>query len=122
VQAMEALGACRNRIAAAIGPCIAQASYEVDAAFRERFPEQEARFFVPGRPGHFQFDLEGYVAACLAQTGIGRIDRLGLDTYADASRFYSFRRATHRAEADYGRQLSLIGLPSGWHDLPCGGA
>lgn len=111
--AMESLGARAGRIAAAIGPCIAQTSYEVDAAFRERFAGDEARFFASGAPGHWQFDLEGYAAQRLAQAGVARVDALGLDTYADAARFYSFRRATHRGEPDYGRQISLIGLPSG---------
>jgi YfiH family protein len=110
IAAMERLGARRSRIAAAVGPCIAQPSYEVDAAFRERFGEADARFFAAGRPGHFQFDLEGYVAARLESAGVGQVERLGLDTYHDAERFYSFRRATHRGEANYGRQISLIGL------------
>lgn len=116
VIAMERLGARRERIAAAIGPCIARASYEVDDAFARRFedadPENE-RFFAAGRPGHHRFDLEAYVAARLAAAGIGRVDALGLDTYADESRFYSFRRATHRGEPDYGRQISLIGVTEG---------
>jgi YfiH family protein len=114
IAAMERLGARRERVAAAIGPCIARASYEVDDAFARRFedadPENE-RFFAAGRPGHHRFDLEAYVAARLAAAGIGRVDALGLDTYADENRFYSFRRATHRGEPDYGRQISLIGLP-----------
>jgi YfiH family protein len=111
--AMSELGARPERIAAAIGPCIAQASYEVDATFRERFGVADSattRFFAPGRPGHYQFDLEGYVAARLAAAGIDRVERLGLDTYARADRFYSFRRATHRGEPAYGRQIALIGL------------
>jgi YfiH family protein len=113
IAAMERLGARRERIAAAIGPCIAQPSYEVDAGFAERFAAESpdnARFFAPGRPGHFQFDLEHYVAARLEAAGLGLVERLGLDTYPDAARFYSFRRATHRGEANYGRQISLIGL------------
>ena len=113
IAAMEALGARRDRIAAAIGPCIAQPSYEVDAAFRDRFladGAQQARFFAAGKPGHFQFDLSGYVAARLESAGIARVEQLGLDTYGDEARFYSFRRATHRGEPDYGRQISLIGL------------
>ncbi len=113
VAAMEALGARRERIAAAIGPCIAQPSYEVDDAFRARFAAADpanTRFFAPGQPGHWQFDLESYVASRLESCGIGRIERLGLDTYAAPDRFYSFRRATHCGEPDYGRQLSLIGL------------
>ncbi len=112
VATMESLGARRDRISAAIGPCIAQASYEVAEDFRVVFAAGDQRYFAPGREGHFQFDLEGYVAARLTGAGIGRVDRLGLDTCADEARFYSFRRATHRGEASYGRQLSLIGLPA----------
>ncbi len=115
IDAMVALGADRSRIHAAIGPCIARASYEVDAGFARRFQEQDPeneRFFAAGRPDHFQFDLEGYVASRLAAAGIGRVEMLGLDTYPDATRFYSFRRATHRGEPGYGRQISLIGLPA----------
>ena len=114
IAAMERLGADRRRIAAAIGPCIARASYEVDDGFFRRFAEQDPeneRFFSAGaRADRHQFDLEAYVAARLAVAGIGRIELLGRDTYADARRFYSFRRATHRGEPDYGRQISLIGL------------
>nr|WP_286207861.1 peptidoglycan editing factor PgeF [Hephaestia sp. MAHUQ-44] len=113
ITAMEGLGADRARIAAAIGPCIARASYEVDAAFVARFeaadPANE-RFFAAGRAGHHQFDLEAYVAHRLAAAGIGRVEMLGEDTYAHAARFYSYRRATHRREPSYGRQISLIGL------------
>lgn len=113
IAAMEALGADRARIVAAVGPCIAQASYEVDAGFRERFCAEDAgnaRFFAAGRADHWQFDLEGYVAARLEGSGLARVERLGLDTYAAPDRFFSFRRSTHRGEADYGRQISLIGL------------
>lgn len=113
IAAMEALGAARSRIVAAIGPCIAQASYEVDAGFRDRFLAEapgNAQFFAAGRADRFQFDLEGYVAARLRSAGIGEVEPLGLDTYPDADRFFSFRRATHRAEPDYGRQIALIGL------------
>lgn len=110
VEAMVSLGADRARIAAAIGPCIAQPSYEVDEGFRARFDEDDARFFAPGRPGHWQFDLPGYVAKRLQSAGIAAVDTLGHDTYADADRFYSYRRATHREEANYGRLISLVGL------------
>ena len=114
--AMERLGARRERIAAAVGPCIARTSYEVDAAFVARFaaadPENE-RFFTDTRAGHAQFDLEAYVVHRLASAGVRRIEALGLDTYADADRFFSYRRATHRGEPDYGRQISIIGLAQG---------
>lgn len=113
IVAMEALGARRDRVAAAIGPCIARASYEVDDGFARRFegddPANE-RFFTPGKPGHHQFDLEAYVARRIAAAGVTRVEMMGLDTYADANRFFSYRRATHRGEPDYGRQISLIGL------------
>ena len=113
IAAMESLGARRDRIAAAIGPCIAQASYEVDDGFRAGFLETDAAsggFFAAGREGRWQFDLAAYVARRLETAGIGAVERLGLDTYAATERFYSYRRATHLGEATYGRQLSLIGL------------
>ncbi len=113
--AMERLGANRSRIGAAIGPCIARASYEVDDAFALRFDTDDPaneRFFSAGKPGHHQFDLEGYVVSRLAAAGVRHITALGLDTYADEERFFSYRRMTHRGEADYGRQISLIGLAS----------
>jgi polyphenol oxidase len=112
--AMESRGADRTRIAAAIGPVIARKSYEVDDGFLRRFAEaapDNERFFSPGRAGHHQFDLEAYVLARLAAAGITRAEALGLDTYSDPELFYSYRRATHRGEPDYGRQLSLIALP-----------
>jgi YfiH family protein len=113
IQAMVALGAQRDRIAAAIGPCIARASYEVDAGFADRFAADDPaneRFFAEGRAGHFQFDLEAYVAHRIAAAGVTRVAMLGLDTYGDEARFFSFRRATHRGEPGYGRQISIIGL------------
>lgn len=111
--AMEKLGASRDTISCAIGPCIAQESYEVDAGFQQRFVEADpanASFFEAGKPDHFQFDIESYVAARLAKAGITKIDKLGLDTYAHEDRYYSYRRSCHRGEAGYGRQVSLIGL------------
>jgi YfiH family protein len=113
IAAMERLGASRDRMSAAIGPCIGRASYEVDDGFARRFEQDDPtneRFFTAGRPGHHRFDLEAYIAARLAAAGVVRVDCLGLDTYADEARFFSFRRATHRGEPDYGRQISLIGL------------
>ena len=111
VTAMERLGARSDRILAAIGPAIAQPSYEVDEQFRRAFAEPDQHFFAAGRPGHWQFDLEAYAAARLRAAGVDTIDPLGLDTYADPDRFFSYRRATHGGEPTYGRQFSLIGLP-----------
>ena len=114
IEAMELLGARRENIHAAVGPCIAQPSYEVDEGFRTRFVESDghnARFFVAGPHARPHFDLESYVVHRLIAAGIGEVEALNLDTYADPDRFFSFRRATHRGEADYGRQLSAIAIP-----------
>ncbi len=113
VTAMVALGAHRDRIRAAIGPCIARASYEVDAGFRARFLDQDPeheRFFTPGRGDRHQFDLEGLVALRLASAGVRHVAALGLDTYPDADRWFSYRRTTHAGEPDYGRQIAIIAL------------
>ena len=116
IDAMEKFGARREKITAAVGPCIARASYEVDRGFLDRFLADEPgneRFFADGPNGKPHFDLEAYVVGRLAQAGIARVEALTLDTYADPDRFYSYRRATHRGEASYGRQISLIGFAGG---------
>lgn len=112
--AMEGLGAERRRIVAALGPTIGQASYEVGptfaASFRKADPANE-RFFRPsGREGHALFDLPGYIGARLRRAGIGAFADLGLCTYTDEARFFSYRRATHRGEGDYGRLISAVAL------------
>jgi polyphenol oxidase len=114
IEAMEMLGAHRENIHAAVGPCIGQPSYEVDEAFRGRFvhaDEGNERFFVEMGGGKPHFDLEAYVVHRLIAAGIDEIEALNLDTYSDAERFYSYRRSTHRRESDYGRQLSAIAIP-----------
>ncbi len=112
IAAMETLGAARSRIAAAIGPCIAQGNYEVGGEFRDRFVEADAcnarLFAAGGRAEHFQFDLEGYVALRLAAAGLSNVARLSACTYGREADFFSYRRATHRGESDYGRQVSAI--------------
>jgi len=113
IAAMEQLGARRDDIHAAVGPCIAQPSYEVDEGFRARFLQAHAdneRFFMTGPADKPHFDLEAYVVHRLIAAGIGEVEALSLDTYADPDRFYSYRRSTHRGEADYGRQLSAIAI------------
>ena len=114
IEAMEQLGARRERIAAAIGPSVEQKSYEIDEAFRERFIEQDqsnGRFFIAGPVGKPHFDLTGYILQRLNDAGIAKAEALRLDTYSDPDRFYSYRRSTHRNEPSYGRQISMIGLP-----------
>ena len=111
IAAMESLGAVKARIAAAIGPCISGANYEVGEDFRARFLESQpghARFFKPGKPGHCHFDLEGYVAERLAELGLRSIEPLGVCTYPAENGFFSFRRTTHAGEPDYGREISAI--------------
>jgi polyphenol oxidase len=112
VTAMERLGAKRSDIVAALGPCIGRGSYEVGPEFVAAFAASDddtARYFVPsGRAAHSMFDLNAYIAERAARAGIGRFEDLRLDTYADESRFFSYRRATHRKEPDYGRLMSVI--------------
>ncbi len=114
VTAMIGLGAKRERIRAAIGPCISQAAYEVGPEFQARFIAADpanAQFFIPSkRERHWQFDLLAYVAYRLRQDGIAAVEALPACTYAREADFFSYRRATHRKEADYGRQLSAIVL------------
>ena len=112
VAAMESLGAGRARLAACVGPCIGQKNYEVSDEFRAAFLASEpasTRFFATGvRRTHWQFDLESFVVERLQRARVGEIANLGACTYADENRFFSFRRATHKGERDYGRQLSAI--------------
>jgi YfiH family protein len=114
VAAMEALGASRGDIAAAVGPCIAQPSYEVGPEFHQQFTAAEAGhagYFQPSpKAGHHLFDLPGFVCDRLENAGVGTVERVGGDTYANEDQFYSYRRVTHRGEADYGRQISAICL------------
>lgn len=112
IAAMEGLGAKRARITAAIGPTINQPSYEVGRDFADALAEadaESAEFFRPGAgPGKSQFDLPGYVAFRLRRTGVQDIERQTACTYENESKFFSFRRSTHRGEPDYGRQISAI--------------
>ncbi len=112
VTAMEKLGAHRTDIRAVIGPCIAQASYEVGPEFIIRFSEanQQQYFIKSARAGYFMFDLPAYAASRLRQAGLQRVAVLAMDTYGDAEHFFSYRRATHLGEPDYGRQMSVIGM------------
>jgi len=114
VEAMTRLGADPARTTAAVGPCIAQASYEVGVDFMDCFTTADAdyeRFFAPGAaPDKRQFDLPGFVLGRLAAAGIGKAEWIGADTCADEALFYSNRRAVLRGERDYGRLLSAIML------------
>ena len=114
IAAMERLGAQRARIVAAVGPTIRQPSYEVGAELIAQFLAADAlneRFFAPSaKTGHAMFDLAGYVATRLAAAGVVQVEDVGLCTYADPQRFFSFRRTTHRGEPDYGRHVHAIVL------------
>jgi YfiH family protein len=114
IAAMEKLGADRDRIVAAAGPMIRQPNYEVGQDLIDRFVAVDPntiRFFKPAkRPGHSMFDLAGYIVSRLRRAEIATIEDLGHCTYADAAQFYSYRRATHRAEPDYGRHINAIAL------------
>lgn len=131
VQMMESKGALQ--IQAAIGPCIAQDSYEVDDQFMRRFIEQDSgnqKFFAEAElAGHKMFDLAGYAEKSLVQAGVASVSQVrpsdekgsqqktstasgsqqkGVDTYKNENDYFSYRRATHKDESDYGRQISAI--------------
>ena len=112
--AMEKLGARRDAIAVALGPTIRQPNYEVGAEFVERFLAADgdnARFFADAeRADHAMFDLTGYIASRVHRAGIDTFEDLGLCTYADPERFYSYRRSTHVGDPDYGRHINAIAL------------
>ena len=112
VKMMVEKGAQLESIRAAIGPCISQVSYEVGEEYYKKFVEQadeNERFFKDSkRPGHFMFDLSGYCALRVAQAGVKTVLIKDLDTYFNEEDFFSYRRATHRQEKDYGRQISVV--------------
>jgi polyphenol oxidase len=114
VDAMVKLGALRENIIAVLGPTISQVAYEVGPEFPKPFLEQSSAhgaFFIPSaKAGHFMFDLPAYLRQRMKGLGLKAVHDLGLCTYSDESRFYSYRRASHRGEADYGRLISAIAL------------
>ena len=109
---MERLGLDKSTLKAVVGPCIGPTTYEVSHSFRDPFILQDmknARFFIPAeRPGHLMFDLPAYCARRLLLAGVPQISGVERDTWAEEAEFFSFRRSTHRAEPDYGRQVSAI--------------
>ena len=115
LDAMETLGARRGRIAAAIGPCIGHASYEVGPDLRDAVlgrRAEDSRFFAEGaRPDRWLFDLPGYCAARLAAAGVARHGWIGRDTLAEEACFFSYRRATLGGGGPIGHQLSAIACP-----------
>lgn len=114
VTAMEKLGARRERITAVLGPTIGAKAYEVGPEFIERFKAENrtySRFFVPSeRPARAMFDLPAFIGLKAQEAGIGRFVDMGLCTYGDEKRFFSYRRTTHRGEPDYGRLIAAIVL------------
>ena len=114
IAAMERLGARRTNTIVALGPTIGQASYEVGPEFFAQFVAQasdHARFFAPSlKAEHRMFDLPGFIGCRVERAGVGSFENLGLDTYADETRFFSYRRTTHRGEPDYGRLVSAIAV------------
>ncbi|WP_298920714.1 peptidoglycan editing factor PgeF [uncultured Roseobacter sp.] len=113
IDAMCALGAERWNISAVIGPSISQSAYEVGPEFFDTFMSEDpahAQFFAQGQGDKLQFDLPAFGLSRLRQAGIGRAEWTRHCTYSDADRFFSYRRATHAKEADYGRLIAAISL------------
>lgn len=118
--AMEALGAQRANIAAVLGPCIHQKSYEVGSEFLARFkPEEQKHFFIAGAaPEKYFFDLPAYILARLRAAGLLRVAQIPHDTCVEEEAYFSYRRSTLRGEPDYGRQLSVILRKEYYVDTP----
>lgn len=113
VDAMEAQGAEREKIIAVIGPSISQRAYEVGPEFLDRFLDDDPdnqRFFTGGQKDRVQFDLISYGLYRLRKAGVGHAEWTGHCTYSDPESFFSYRRATHAGDADYGRLISTIRL------------
>ena len=114
IETMERLGAVRGRIIAVLGPTISSAAYEVGPEFVDRFLKVDTanrRYFTPSdKQDHARFDLPAYIVDRLRAGGVAKAIDLGLCTYGDESRFFSYRRATHRGEPHYGPLLSAIAL------------
>ena len=113
IDAMIRLGAKREAIVACLGPSISKASYEVGPEFVERFVSENGdyqRYFTQSeKPGHSMFDLPSFTIDRLRAAGV-RAESLGVCTYPDSERFFSYRRTTHSQEPDYGRQISAIAI------------
>lgn len=105
-------GVIPDSLCASVGPCITQSSYEVSADFIKPFlkdnPESEHFFKSARKEGHLMFDLPGYIAFRLAGCGVRHVSLTGVDTYSSDKDYFSYRRATHRKESDYGRQISAL--------------
>ncbi|MBW3096100.1 peptidoglycan editing factor PgeF [Pseudohoeflea coraliihabitans] len=118
IAVMQDQGAERSRIVACLGPSISQANYEVGPEFMQRFLDADAdnaAYFAPSpRAGHALFDLRGMTIARLRRAGVSA-ELVDSCTYADETRWFSYRRATHRNEADYGRQMAAIALMEDAH-------
>jgi len=113
LDAMEDLGARTSAIHAVVGPTISQRAYEVGPEFFDRFRDEDpdfTRFFAPGQGDRMRFDLPGFVLHRLRSTGVGAAAWVGACTYSEPDRFFSYRRATHAGEPDYGRLISAIRL------------
>ena len=113
VALMERLGAVRGEISAVVGPCISEKNYQVGVDFYTGFIAQDpdySRFFTIDGATHYRFDLPAFCLSQLAKAGVKSAGWTGECTYAQPEKFYSYRRATHQKEADYGRQISAISL------------
>lgn len=103
VENMVSLGARREEIYAAIGPCILCSSYEVKEDFYKLFLSKDRSstdYFTSDRS---HFDLSGYVGKKLRESGLSKIDFCGIDTFKDMN-FHSYRRDNF----DRGRNISYI--------------
>ncbi|WP_332060518.1 peptidoglycan editing factor PgeF [Bartonella sp. CB74] len=113
ISVMEKQGAKRHSITAVLGPCIGFCHYEVTSEFYDQFVDSHSKFqkyfLKTDKVGHFNFNLWAFIMDQLKEAGV-HASCLELCTYQDEQRFFSYRRAMHRNESDYGRQISAIML------------
>jgi hypothetical protein len=111
---MEELGAKRDSIVAVLGPTISKTAYEVGPEFFQRFigaaPGNIIFFTESVRRGHYMFDLPAYLTDRMKAFGIGMVIDSALCTCTREEEYFSYRRATHAQEKDYGRQIAAITL------------
>ncbi|MBB5073222.1 hypothetical protein HNQ69_000326 [Bartonella callosciuri] len=113
ISVMEKQGAKRQSITAVLGPCIGPCHYQVTDEFYNQFIDCDKKFqkyfLKTDKLNHFRFNLWTFITDQLKEAGVNA-SCVELCTYQNEQRFFSYRRAIHRNEPDYGRQISAIML------------
>jgi polyphenol oxidase len=95
-----------GQLLAWLGPAIGPAHFEVGTEVRDAFVARAARAagaFVPNAQGRWQCDLAHLARQRLQDAGVNAVFGAALCTYADRTRFFSYRR-----DGQCGRMAALI--------------